>query len=204
MKSDYTTNSCYITHTIALWKVGRIHFLSSGVKGLKNELIWANCPGLKKLNQRPKIIEPQHDTLSYHLQNRSSWLPSSQKWNLPIQQHQQAAQKRKRNKTQPLNWNRDPAPAPNHQPRTTAACQSRNSAKKNKKQQTMLSTLCSEVQKTASHWKLQQWVWLWPRPPGRRSVTSSRSQPISTDCGTWVGHSCRTWGSCHQGVVSVE
>ena len=34
MKSDYTTNSCYITHTIAFWKVGRIHFLSSGVKGL--------------------------------------------------------------------------------------------------------------------------------------------------------------------------
>ena len=33
MKSDYTTNSRYITHTIAFWKVGRIHFLSSGVKG---------------------------------------------------------------------------------------------------------------------------------------------------------------------------
>ena len=28
-----TTNSRYITHTIAFWKVGRIHFLSSGVKG---------------------------------------------------------------------------------------------------------------------------------------------------------------------------
>ena len=25
----------YITHTIAFWKVGRIHFLSSGVKGLR-------------------------------------------------------------------------------------------------------------------------------------------------------------------------
>ena len=34
MKSDYTTNSRYITHTIAFWKVGRIHFLSSGVNGL--------------------------------------------------------------------------------------------------------------------------------------------------------------------------
>ena len=34
MKSDYTTNSRYITHTIAFSKVGRIHFLSSGVKGL--------------------------------------------------------------------------------------------------------------------------------------------------------------------------
>ena len=34
MKSDYTTNSRYITHTIAFWKVGRIHFLSSGVEGL--------------------------------------------------------------------------------------------------------------------------------------------------------------------------
>ena len=34
MKSHYTTNSRYITHTIAFWKVGRIHFLSSGVKGL--------------------------------------------------------------------------------------------------------------------------------------------------------------------------
>ena len=32
--SDYTTNSRYITHTIAFWKVGRIHFLTSGVKGL--------------------------------------------------------------------------------------------------------------------------------------------------------------------------
>ena len=29
MKSDYTTNSRYITHTIAFWKVGRIHLLSS-------------------------------------------------------------------------------------------------------------------------------------------------------------------------------
>ena len=38
MKSDYTTNSCYITHTIAFWKVGRIHFLSSGVKGLSSHL----------------------------------------------------------------------------------------------------------------------------------------------------------------------
>ena len=36
MKSDYTTNSRYITHTIAFWKVGRIHFLSSGVKGLSH------------------------------------------------------------------------------------------------------------------------------------------------------------------------
>ena len=36
MKSDYTTNSRYITHTVAFWKVGRIHFLSSGVKGLKD------------------------------------------------------------------------------------------------------------------------------------------------------------------------
>ena len=34
MKNDYTTNSRYITHTIAFWKVGRIHFLISGVKGL--------------------------------------------------------------------------------------------------------------------------------------------------------------------------
>ena len=37
MESDYTTNSRYITHTIAFWKVGRIHFLSSGVNGLTNE-----------------------------------------------------------------------------------------------------------------------------------------------------------------------
>ena len=29
------TNSRYITHTIAFWKVGRIHFLTSGAKGLK-------------------------------------------------------------------------------------------------------------------------------------------------------------------------
>ena len=39
MKSDYTTNSCYITHTIAFWKVGRIHFLSSGVKGLNESTL---------------------------------------------------------------------------------------------------------------------------------------------------------------------
>ena len=38
MKSDYTTNSRYITHTIAFWKVGRIHFFSSGVKGLMRGL----------------------------------------------------------------------------------------------------------------------------------------------------------------------
>ena len=40
MKSDYTTNSRYITHTIAFWKVGRIHFLRSGVKGLSS-CFWA-------------------------------------------------------------------------------------------------------------------------------------------------------------------
>ena len=44
MKSDYTTNSCYITHTIAFWKVGRIHFLSSGVKGLKVTSWPDRCP----------------------------------------------------------------------------------------------------------------------------------------------------------------
>ena len=41
MKSDYTTNSRYITHTIAFWKVGRIHFLSSGVKGLGTDNVIA-------------------------------------------------------------------------------------------------------------------------------------------------------------------
>ena len=39
MKSDYTTNSHYITHAIAFWKVGRIHFLSSAVKGLKHSCL---------------------------------------------------------------------------------------------------------------------------------------------------------------------
>ena len=51
MKDDYTTNSRYITHTIAFWKVGRIHFLSSGVKGFSemhyllpvaSSLIWSH------------------------------------------------------------------------------------------------------------------------------------------------------------------
>ena len=54
MKGDYTTNSHYITHTIAFWKVGRIHILSSGVEGLtfvqNHHLIiwlkkyWWECP----------------------------------------------------------------------------------------------------------------------------------------------------------------
>ena len=48
MKSDYTTNSCYITHAIAFWKVGRIHFLSSGVKGLMYSCIPCD------------LIKPQH------------------------------------------------------------------------------------------------------------------------------------------------
>ena len=34
MKGDYATNSRYITHAFAFWKVGRKHFLSSGVKEL--------------------------------------------------------------------------------------------------------------------------------------------------------------------------
>ena len=34
MRDDYTTNSHCLTHTIALQKVERMHFLSSGVKGL--------------------------------------------------------------------------------------------------------------------------------------------------------------------------
>ena len=34
MKGDYTTNSRYITRTIAFWKVGRMYFLSVGVKEL--------------------------------------------------------------------------------------------------------------------------------------------------------------------------
>ena len=51
MKSDYSTNSRYITHTIAFWKVGRIHFLSSGVKGLRQRPLnmipcWAERPFL--------------------------------------------------------------------------------------------------------------------------------------------------------------
>ena len=45
MKSDYTTNSHYITHTIAFWKVGRIHFLRSGVKGLMFLLVLSSCHG---------------------------------------------------------------------------------------------------------------------------------------------------------------
>ena len=52
MKSDYTTNSRYITHTIAFWKVGRIHFLSSGVKGLTRPLKVATLPGAPFLKLR--------------------------------------------------------------------------------------------------------------------------------------------------------
>ena len=39
MQGDYTTNSRYNTHTIAFWKVRRIHFLSLGAKGLIT-MIW--------------------------------------------------------------------------------------------------------------------------------------------------------------------
>ena len=49
MKSDYTTNSRYITHTIAFWKVGRIHFLSSGVKGLTLKMKTSYESGLECL-----------------------------------------------------------------------------------------------------------------------------------------------------------
>ena len=34
MKNDYTTNSHYLTYTFSLWKVGRMYFLSAGVKEL--------------------------------------------------------------------------------------------------------------------------------------------------------------------------
>ena len=34
MKDDYNTNSRYLTYAFCLWKVGRMYFLSSGVKGL--------------------------------------------------------------------------------------------------------------------------------------------------------------------------
>ena len=33
MKDDYNTNSCYTTYAFCLWKVERMYFLSSGVKG---------------------------------------------------------------------------------------------------------------------------------------------------------------------------
>ena len=36
VKDDYATNSRYLTYTFSLSKVGRMYFLSSGVKGLKN------------------------------------------------------------------------------------------------------------------------------------------------------------------------
>ena len=39
MKSACSTNSRYITHTIAFWKVARIHFLSSRVKGLSASFV---------------------------------------------------------------------------------------------------------------------------------------------------------------------
>ena len=36
MKDDYSTNSCYLTHTFSLSNVGRMYLLSLGVKGSIN------------------------------------------------------------------------------------------------------------------------------------------------------------------------
>ena len=72
MKSDYTTNSRYLTHTIAFWKVGRTHFLSSGVKGLTRISTDRDCcasvpkafdklPNYKDTNERLSCAkEPVH------------------------------------------------------------------------------------------------------------------------------------------------
>ena len=38
MKDDYTTNSQYITYTFSFRKVGRMYFLSLGVKGSNNQI----------------------------------------------------------------------------------------------------------------------------------------------------------------------
>ena len=69
MKSDYTTNSRYITHTIAFWKVGRIHFLSSGVKGLKAcgaHLTRMNSTGTKPaMNPDDPIMPGGHQGRSF-------------------------------------------------------------------------------------------------------------------------------------------
>ena len=38
MKDDYTTNPRYLTYTFSLYKVGRMYFVSSGVKGLNTQI----------------------------------------------------------------------------------------------------------------------------------------------------------------------
>ena len=76
MKSDYTTNSRYITYTIAFWKVGRIHFLSSGVKALTLSL--------------PRVInfkiplQPQQKYITQYEEIGFSWLLRWKKIILPI------------------------------------------------------------------------------------------------------------------------
>ena len=70
MKSDYTTNSRYITHTIAFWKVGRIHFLSSGVKGLIRRLSGRQGHTHEKWRPRHDVITPASSMMS------TSWMTS--------------------------------------------------------------------------------------------------------------------------------
>ena len=80
MKSDYTTNSRYITHTITFWKVGRIHFLSSGVKGLT--LFISQCKCAHQFQLSNSI--PLHSTSSnpngraeIHLPGMFGWIHES-------------------------------------------------------------------------------------------------------------------------------
>ena len=48
MKDDYAINSRYLTYTFSLWKVGRMYFLSSGVKdGLTVWSFFDTAPQLK-------------------------------------------------------------------------------------------------------------------------------------------------------------
>ena len=39
MKDDFNTNSHYLTYAFSLLKVGRMYFLSSGVKGLNRSVV---------------------------------------------------------------------------------------------------------------------------------------------------------------------
>ena len=74
MKDDYNTNSRYLTYAFCLWKVGRMYFLSSGVKGLTVQTLlldqheflmnaWlGNRPTIAK-HSTPPPLHPQHSNV---------------------------------------------------------------------------------------------------------------------------------------------
>ena len=64
MKDYYTTNPCYLTYTFSLYKVGRMYFVSSGVKGLK------------VMSDSPRLVDFQvgQADVSGYLPNGQAWL----------------------------------------------------------------------------------------------------------------------------------